>query len=250
MERGLYLGTVNHENFPHGVGQMLLKDGSLYQGEWRKGQRHGEGKMIHKSGDFYIGNYKHNRRHGFGEYYYAQSKEKYVGMWERGRKHGSGEYFYKNGDHFVGHFERDKKHGQGRKQSKGNILFGTWVKNVKQGIFILLNISTGRSFEIRYKDNLKMAIRKLKKNSTSVSEITSMGIQFTDPETHKVDQPFVKLFGEFQFDEDAFSEEKLEKIRKEIKKKNEESGVTIKSILSQLFLNEIIFFCYNWMKYF
>ena len=219
MGRGLYLGPVDTSNKSHGVGQMLLKDGSLYQGEWKHGQRHGEGKMLHKSGDFYIGNYKNNRRHGFGEYYYAVSKEKYVGMWERGRKHGSGEYFYHKGDHFMGHFEKDCKHGHGQKRSNENILFGKWLKNVKQGTFILFNIKTCKSFEIKYKDNLKMAIRKLKRNSTSLSEINSMGIRFTDPKTHKIDQPFVKLFGDFDFDENAFSNERLKGFRSERKVK-------------------------------
>ena len=41
-------------------------DLSVYEGEWRRGERHGEGRVEYRNHDVYMGQFKENDRHGYG----------------------------------------------------------------------------------------------------------------------------------------------------------------------------------------
>ena len=42
----LYVGEVDKEDCPHGMGKMTGVDGMVGEGGWVNGAMHGEGKMI------------------------------------------------------------------------------------------------------------------------------------------------------------------------------------------------------------
>lgn len=71
---------------PHSSGtQMLLKDNTLYEGEYRSGNRSGYGKYIYPDGIVY------------------------EGQWKDGKCHGQGKRIYKDGSQWVGKFRKGKK---------------------------------------------------------------------------------------------------------------------------------------------
>ena len=53
-DKNEYVGDLTND-LPDGKGVMTYKDGSSYDGEWKKGKRYGKGKFIWPNGQIYIG---------------------------------------------------------------------------------------------------------------------------------------------------------------------------------------------------
>ena len=78
----IYRGLIT-DYLPEGNGLYQEKNGTLYQGEWHKGNIL-KGTMTDPNSDeVYIGEFKNNLKHGHGELY-INSQQVYVGNFERG----------------------------------------------------------------------------------------------------------------------------------------------------------------------
>ena len=113
---------------------MTYEDGTMYEGDWREGQKSGNGKYFYDEGGMYDGDYQEDNRHGNSTYYYPDG-----GMYEgkfsdsNMKMHGNGTHLRPDGAMYQGELREGKKH------STGIFTFGqdgcsspscTWVKPV------------------------------------------------------------------------------------------------------------------------
>lgn len=66
FDNGTYEGTLNTDGLPSGVGKMVYKRDSTYEGEWDDGWRHGKGVYHDPEGWHYVGSYVKSQRSGQG----------------------------------------------------------------------------------------------------------------------------------------------------------------------------------------
>jgi voltage-gated potassium channel Kch len=83
-----------------GMGTKVWRNGDVYHGEWRGGERHGKGVMQYASGACYDGHWQRGRRGGWGALHFGGSRlgEAYFGAFREGEVHGFGTYFWQDGD--------------------------------------------------------------------------------------------------------------------------------------------------------
>lgn len=84
----VYTGFRNKEGLREGFGVMRLKDGSIYNGQWRQDRRDGRGTLFFEGGVL-------------------------EGEWGNGGLQGEGKIHFKNGDRFEGSYTDNKKYGPG-----------------------------------------------------------------------------------------------------------------------------------------
>ena len=75
-----YIGEVNEDYFPNGIGKMEYNNGDIYNGNWSQNKKQGKGEMIYKNGDKYKGNWKNDVKHGEGIMKYSNGQI-YDGIW-------------------------------------------------------------------------------------------------------------------------------------------------------------------------
>jgi hypothetical protein len=108
-----YEGTLNAiDEKRHGKGKYTTPDGSVYEGEFKNGDKHGQGTYFFASGSKYIGQWINGRRSGEGTYTHPDGS-KYIGLWENDMRNGKGVSTFSNGKKYTGEFKDDKMHGQG-----------------------------------------------------------------------------------------------------------------------------------------
>lgn len=143
----------------HGLGKLIMKDGSFYEGEFRDGEITGKGYKYDKSreteytGEFvegvyegrgvlrckmgfvYEGDFSENMRHGYGELTEFKPNQAYKGQWYLNRRHGQGVQRYPDGSQYSGDWIRDKRQGQGEWEDlNGSVYEGQWRNDMMNGI--------------------------------------------------------------------------------------------------------------------
>jgi hypothetical protein len=95
-----------------------FKDGAIYTGQTKNGQRHGRGKFCYADGGIYDGDWKQGQMDGFGKLFYPNEKLAYEGQWRNNAFYGQGSVFneepvpiqfsfdYSNFDFLQEHWER------------------------------------------------------------------------------------------------------------------------------------------------
>ena len=83
------------EAIKHGIGILFDKDPTTnqtltYKGEFKYDMRDGTGQQIYKDGTVYNGNWKKDKPHGFGILLFPDGKQKYEGNFENGLSQGWG----------------------------------------------------------------------------------------------------------------------------------------------------------------
>ena len=116
-------------------GDLKLKDGRTYTGEFSNGELkgsgtcyfpdhdenylrfegnienwlfNGKGTLYQKNGDQYSGDFKNNKFHGDGKYNYSEASKEwksYEGSFARGKENGTGAVTFKNGSKKLGTFK-------------------------------------------------------------------------------------------------------------------------------------------------
>ena len=66
-----YVGPVDENGRPHGVGKEVLSNGAIYEGNFIKGLKDGIGRYIHVNGATYEGTYSNGFKNGKGKYTYT-----------------------------------------------------------------------------------------------------------------------------------------------------------------------------------
>jgi hypothetical protein len=62
-----YYGQWDISNKRCGLGILLFRDGSKYEGFWLNNIAHGHGRLIHNDGDIYEGQWLEGKAHGKGK---------------------------------------------------------------------------------------------------------------------------------------------------------------------------------------
>lgn len=92
--------SIPDQRIKCGYGEMRLKDGSIYRGDFLHYQFHGEGVLAYVNGAVYKGTFFEGKPHGSGELIF--SKCTYKGDFVLGKMTGKGIFKYENGCEFEG----------------------------------------------------------------------------------------------------------------------------------------------------
>ncbi|KAL4461520.1 hypothetical protein ABPG74_016144, partial [Tetrahymena malaccensis] len=117
----------------HGRGKLLYKNGSVYEGYWEKNIANGYGRFIDRDGNVYEGQCKNGNSHGFGICNYANGAQ-YIGEWVDNKKTGNGIEKFPDGASYEGQFLEDKKNGEGKLiLPNGEQYEGQFINNIFHG---------------------------------------------------------------------------------------------------------------------
>jgi len=117
----------------NGKGTMKYGSGDVYTGNWVDSKREGGGKFTRTNGNVYEGKFVNNKLNGKGRLVYA-SNDRIVGHFIDNIPQGLGKIFYKNGNIYEGEIDGGKMHGIGSMRYKnGNHYQGGWKQNKKHG---------------------------------------------------------------------------------------------------------------------
>jgi hypothetical protein len=127
-----YTGEVSGD-LPQGYGRGNFKDGSVYQGEWRQGQRDGRGIMFYEDGSRYSGDWQNDLPHGKGTKTHSDGCV-YQGEIVRGSAHGYGEVLFTNRAVYRGFWKDDVMNGKGTiRYNEVSYYDGHWKDGKKHG---------------------------------------------------------------------------------------------------------------------
>ena len=101
-----------------GKGTMKWKNGTKYEGEWRKNSREGQGTLtsiLSAESLTYTGGWKSDKKDGYGELRHVDvdGVSIYNGYWKDGEQHGKGDAIYKDGRRYSGDWVNGERHGFG-----------------------------------------------------------------------------------------------------------------------------------------
>ena len=134
-----YLGQWNKTtNLKEGKGVAIFKDGSLYEGLWKEGERSWIGRMIYSDASVYLGEWYKDIPNGYGV---LISKEigSIKGYWLDSKIHGKGFEIMTNGNTYRGDYINGRKEGKGVFVWKeGNMYIGDFKDNKMEGHGVLL----------------------------------------------------------------------------------------------------------------
>lgn len=157
------------DNYPTGIGNLIVENNSFYTGNWVDGKRAGIGDIYYVNGDSYSGEWDDNQFSGTGKYiydkqkasyegewldglqngqgYYRSPEFSYLGEWEKGWMDGEGTLVFKNGDKYEGTIHENLIDGIGTYTFKdGNFYEGEFVEGQMSGLGIF-HFKKGTTFE-------------------------------------------------------------------------------------------------------
>ena len=80
------------ENKKDGIGTIIWKDGSKYQGQFKNNQMNGYGMIEYPEKNYYQGEIKKGKMEGYGQFFWSDRK-KYIGYYKNDKRNGFGVYF-------------------------------------------------------------------------------------------------------------------------------------------------------------
>lgn len=117
-----------------GRGRLEMRDGSVIEATFVRGEITGTGSRRWPTGKVYEGDFENGEFHGQGSMS-LPSGESYVGEFVHNQRHGDGELTLADGTVFQGRFEMHKKNGEGTEYLPGGTVFsGTWVAGLREGL--------------------------------------------------------------------------------------------------------------------
>lgn len=87
-----YVGSVNDEYIPNGMGHLQYDENETYYGEFKNGLRNGKGKYTYKNGNCYNGEWQDDKKNGKGRFENKKQKYIYIGEWEDDEICGKGQF--------------------------------------------------------------------------------------------------------------------------------------------------------------
>ena len=99
--------SLNWKNGETGFATYVLRNGNLYQGEWKNRKQHGKGHEIEVNGDVYKGDFVDGEREGKGWLNFSVGI--YEGEFSHGEFHGLGNVLYDNGIRYEGKWEKGNR---------------------------------------------------------------------------------------------------------------------------------------------
>lgn len=118
-----------------GVGLLQYGDGKTYQGECIDGVPNGKGSMGFRDGSKYEGSFKSGNKEGVGKFYNTAGALVYEGGWANNIYSGSGTLVTATGEKYVGSFQNGQRHGSGVLYSGNGVLIyeGDWNNDKRHG---------------------------------------------------------------------------------------------------------------------
>lgn len=173
-ERGfIYNGEWKDDN-RDGFGTITWDDGSLnYQGNFKNNVPDGQGITYDKGKKIYDGEWKNGKRNGKGKYnYYTKTTKLYQeGFFVNGTLNGQGIRIFESNDgilvNYKGNFINGNLEGLGSESTHfgdgaSATFSGEYKKDNKFNGIYYLTISTGKKFEIEYKNGVEGKRKKVK----------------------------------------------------------------------------------------
>ena len=118
------------------IERVELKNGDVYEGEYKDGKYHGQGKYTSSKGWVYEGQFTDGQITGKGKITYATGAV-YEGELLKGNKNGFGRITYTDGLYYEGEWKDDKKHGKStytQKLGSYTLLYtGMWNMSKRTG---------------------------------------------------------------------------------------------------------------------
>lgn len=155
-DQSVYKGLLQN-NQPQGYGILQYSDGSVYTGNFDKGDRSGHGKLLREVDGvvmhLYEGQWYENVFHGEGEEK-VSGEYHYKGSYHMGSRHGNGKFEdLKNGTTYEGEFKNDKFSGLGQLiHNDGSSYRGEFKAGVKEG-FGVQEYPDGSSYDGQWANN-------------------------------------------------------------------------------------------------
>jgi hypothetical protein len=128
-----YSGERNNKNRRDGYGIFGWASGTVYIGDWRKGDMDGTGRMTYADGSYYEGKWNNNKKSGKGIMYYTDGAI-YMGEWKNDEREGKGILLSGDGEnYYTGGYKDNLYEGNGKmvyrsgytiitKYNKGNVV--------------------------------------------------------------------------------------------------------------------------------
>ena len=115
-----------------GEGIFKWKDGSMYKGNFNKGNINGNGIFNWQDGRIYKGEFLNGEIEGKGEFIWPNN-HKYIGSYIKGKKNGFGIYYWNNDIFYEGNWVNNSQHGEGTfsnglRRIKGIYRFGKLIQ--------------------------------------------------------------------------------------------------------------------------
>lgn len=180
----------------HGIGKLIMKDGTFYEGEFKDGEICGKGykydkatnteltgifqdgqiqgkSKISKSGEFsYDGDMVENQRHGYGELNEFKTGIRYQGQFYKNKKHGPGVQVFADSSQYSGDWVLGLRQGHGEQTfSDGSFYSGQWRGDIMNGLGFYKHFS-GYVYEGLFVNGMPVNIPN-KLNVMSVDEYSS-----------------------------------------------------------------------------
>eukprot|EP00826_Nyctotherus_ovalis_P003501 TRINITY_DN10713_c0_g4_i2.p1 TRINITY_DN10713_c0_g4~~TRINITY_DN10713_c0_g4_i2.p1 ORF type:complete len:293 (-),score=67.71 TRINITY_DN10713_c0_g4_i2:769-1647(-) len=103
----------NCETRRDGIGVLIYRNGSRFDGYFMNGLPEGRGRTVFISGDVHEGLYHQGKPHGKGMMERAD-ESRYEGEFKDGRQHGKGTETWSDGSCYEGNYANDAKEGFGK----------------------------------------------------------------------------------------------------------------------------------------
>jgi len=108
-----------------GVDISVADEESWYVGEHINGKRHGVGMCLLKNGNLYQGDFKSNLKHGIGSMTLEDEGGRYDGYFFEDLSHGPGQFVLQDGTVYSGQFENGLPHGHCIYQSAPSLVLSS-----------------------------------------------------------------------------------------------------------------------------
>lgn len=132
------------DDLQHGVGVERWKEGLLYEGTFRWGQKEGHGIYRWSDGSTYRGEFLQDTVCGYGVYCDRAGQE-CKGQWQDGNVHGTGKYSWPNGEMYAGQWVEDQRQGFGIfRFADGRRFDGYWHEGQQHGEAIIESKPDGK----------------------------------------------------------------------------------------------------------
>jgi len=155
MEDGSVYEGEYKKGKPNGKGSMTSYDNkTIYDGDWVNGKREGNGKLIISDEYNYTGPFEKDQFSGSGGVLCDNRGNIYEGDFEKGKFEGYGHYKMSNGDTYIGEFKEGIFHGKGQyNDNEGNVFDGEFKKGKKDGEGVLIK-KDGEKLEGKFKNDV------------------------------------------------------------------------------------------------
>ena len=127
-----YEGNFLNNKF-HGNGKIIYDDKSyIFEGKFVDGVKEGKGKLTFKNGSYYNGDFKKDYYWGEGEFCFHDGR-KYIGSWKKNKMNGKGIFIWDNETKYEGEYKNNERNGDGKYYFGKKYYKGKWLNNFPNG---------------------------------------------------------------------------------------------------------------------